>query len=153
MVTEQSHIPIGAWPSGKIFIGPMHDPQIMKTFQMQVRLMRNSYLPHCGCHIEHSAYWCLIFNCLSKLTSSRTLLCNGSAIESTFQATGIVLHFVTCAGLCSDTCWNSSFSAVDHCINRIKCMDDLRIHFYFHRMPLRHHSLTEVSDKITCKQV
>lgn len=44
------------------------------------------------------------------------------------------------------------FSARDHGINRMKSRGDVRIHFYFHRVPLRHHSLTDVSDKIKCKR-
>lgn len=45
------------------------------------------------------------------------------------------------------------FSVRDHCINRMKSREDVRIHFYFHRVPLRHHPLTDVSDNIKCKRV
>lgn len=40
MATEQLHVPIDAWLSGKISIGPRRDPQIMTDFQMQVMDVR-----------------------------------------------------------------------------------------------------------------
>lgn len=132
MVTEQLHIPIDAWLSGKISIGPRRDPQIMNNFQMQVMDVRSSSCLH------HGSWWFLLFDCLSKLTYLRTTGRYGSATNSIFQAVGTTINCWNpqCAWPRSYAHWHSLFSARGHWINRIKSMDYLRITFYFHRMPL-----------------
>lgn len=104
--------------------------------------------------LPHPAQHLLVFHIqlLVQTDLYQDTVCSGAAINSTFQAAGIVLNFVTCPrALLSHLL--KLFSARDHCINRMKHRDDVRIRFYFHRVPLRHHSLTDISDKIKCKRV
>lgn len=91
MVTKQSHIPTGAWPSGKNLCRPRAWPSNHEQFPNAGNAEEG--LVSSSLRLPHPAERLLVFHihCLSNLT-----VCYGSAIDSTFQAAGIVLHFVKC---------------------------------------------------------
>lgn len=82
MATEQLHVPIDAWLSGKISIGPRRDPQIMTDFQMQVMDVRG------GSCLHRRSWWFLLCDCLSEPPCLSTTVHYGSATDSIFQAAG-----------------------------------------------------------------
>lgn len=86
MATEQLHVPIDAWLSGKISIGPRRDPQIMTDFQMQVMDVRG------GSCLHRRSWWFLLCDCLSEPPCLSTTVHYGSATESIFQAAGTAIN-------------------------------------------------------------
>lgn len=143
---------------GKLLLAPIRDPQTTEISKCRWCTWGTAHVFITAAPVSSRALSGVPYSTVypNWPVSISTTVCDASPSQhSKLLGLSLPLGNPQCAGLHSSTYWDRLFSARGHYIHEIKSIDYIRTVNYFHRMPfsLRHHPLTEVCDKIKCKQV